>query len=150
VSSTITGNAAGGEGGGIASYGGYLRITGSTISKNTATRTAGGIDNVYGTARISDSIITGNKAMYGAGIETYSGSSRLYIDGSRLSSNTATVYGGAVANISGYFKLNGSVVSGNKAGDRGGGVFASDAASFVNSGNSFSKNSASYGPNIFP
>lgn len=53
--------------------------------------------------------------------------------------------------FNGYFKLTDSAVTGNKAVNKGGGVFNSgDAYEFVSSGNSFSRNSAPYGPNSFP
>jgi predicted outer membrane repeat protein len=153
-SSIITGNTATLEGGAIANYGGALRVERSTISKNTAGRTAGGLDNVYATAEIYDSTITGNKAMYGGGIENFgdaTNASRLYVYGSTLSKNTASMYGGAVANIDGFFNLDGSAVTGNKAATRGGGVFnAGPFHTFIETNNTFSKNSAPNGADIYP
>ncbi|HEY1269320.1 MAG TPA: right-handed parallel beta-helix repeat-containing protein [Candidatus Binatia bacterium] len=153
VDSTLSGNSASSEGGAIANYDGYLRIEHSTIAKNRAARDAAGIDNVYGTAKIFNSVITGNSAMYGGGVENYgSGGAigRLYIYDTMLTKNGAGVYAGGVANIHGYFKLADSVVSGNKAADRGGGVFNNAEATFVPSNSTIAKNKAPNGADVYP
>ncbi len=153
VDSTLSGNTASSEGGAIANYDGYLRIEHSTIAKNRASRAAAGIDNVYGTAKIFNSVITGNSAMYGGGVENYgSGAAigRLYIYDTMLTKNGAGVYAGGVANIHGYFKLADSVVSGNKAADRGGGVFNNAGATFVPSNSTIAKNKAPNGADVYP
>lgn len=151
--STLSGNTASSEGGAIANYDGYLRLDHSTISKNRADRAAAGIDNVYGTAKIFNSVITGNSAMYGGGIENYgSGSTigKLYIYDTMLAKNGAAVYAGGVANIGGYFKLADSTVTGNKANDRGGGVFNNAGATFVASNSTIAKNKAPNGADVYP
>ncbi len=151
--STLSGNAASSEGGAIASYDGYLRLDNTMISKNRATRAAAGIDNVYGTAKIFNSLITGNTAMYGGGIENYGNGlavAKLYVYDTTIAKNVATVYAGGVANIRGYFKLADSTVSGNKASDRGGGVFNHDGASFTYSNSTIAKNKAPNGADVYP
>jgi predicted outer membrane repeat protein len=153
VDSTLSGNTASSEGGAIANYDGYLRLDHSTIAKNRAARTAAGIDNVYGTAKIFDSVISGNSAMYGGGIENYgSGSAvgKLYIYNTMLAKNGAAVYAGGVANLDGYFKLADSTVTGNKANDRGGGVFNNAGATFVASNSIIAKNKAPNGADVYP
>ncbi|HKA31643.1 MAG TPA: CSLREA domain-containing protein [Candidatus Binatia bacterium] len=153
IDGTLSGNTASSEGGAIANYDGYLRLEHSTISKNRAARAAAGIDNVYGTAKIFNSVITGNTAMYGGGIENYGKGSavgKLYIYDTMLAKNGAAVYAGGVANIDGYFKLADSTVTGNKANDRGGGVFNNAGATFVASNSTIAKNKAPNGADVYP
>jgi hypothetical protein len=153
VDSVLSGNVASSEGGAIANYDGYLRIDNSTVAKNRATRAAGGIDNVYSTAKIFNSRITGNTAKYAGGIESYADAStvsKLYVYNSTISKNGAGVYAGGVANINGYFKLADTMVTGNKAGTEGGGVFNNGTVTFVDDHSTISKNKAPTGADVFP
>ena len=65
--STITGNSASSEGGGIDSSGGLLTLTGSTISNNSAT-IRGGIDSYGGNVSLTNCTVSGN---LGGGIGIY-------------------------------------------------------------------------------
>ena len=60
--STISGNYATNEGGGIFNVSGTINISNSTISGNYASDSAGGIYNGAGTINISSSIVSGNNA----------------------------------------------------------------------------------------
>ncbi len=146
-STTITGNKAS-YGGGIFSRGSLadVIINNSTISKNSA-YDGGGLANLYGNMRVNDCIVTGNKAVrFGGGASN--GKGTFNIDSTTISKNSAT-FGGGVFNIAGDFRLYNSTVTGNKA-KLGGGVLIvnSPYGTFVNSGNTFSKNKAPYGPDI--
>jgi hypothetical protein len=145
--STITRNTAR-YGGGIASYGDTVRITRSTISKNSAESIGGGIiSSNY--LHITDSIITGNHAgAGGGGVYNGFGLGTLSIANSTISKNSASLGGGVLNDHS--FTLTGSIVSGNVA-SRGGGVYnGGDYTLFFNSGNTFSKNKAPMGPDVYP
>lgn len=140
-----------GRGGGIYNDArGTLVVTGSTISGNTALEQGGGICN-DGTATVTGgTTISGNKAKgysysdqygtvhysgYGGGIFNggyYSGST--FIPGtmiaqgaSTISSNTAD-YGGGIGNL-GTATITGCTISGNTANKGGGGVFSSGYSS---------------------
>jgi hypothetical protein len=67
-----------------------------------------------------------------------------------LAKNGAAVYAGGVANLDGYFKLADSTVTGNKANDRGGGVFNNAGATFVASNSTIAKNKAPNGADVYP
>jgi hypothetical protein len=69
---------------------------------------------------------------------------------STVSKNTAGVYGGGVANIDGYLVLSDSAVTGNKASDRGGGVFNNFGATLNNTNSSIAKNKAANGADVYP
>ncbi len=66
--STLSGNTAGGYGGGIMNDG-TLTVSNSTLADNTATGVGGGIDN-QGTATVTDTTMTGNEAEFGGNINT--------------------------------------------------------------------------------
>lgn len=64
--STISGNSAGGSGGGIGAAGMPITITNSTISGNSATY-GGGISGYFGEVTINNSTISGNGASVSGG-----------------------------------------------------------------------------------
>jgi hypothetical protein len=107
-------------------YSGALTITNSTISKNSG----GGISNKSGTVTIANSNIAGNNGFLG-GVFNSGGSHDLYgnyipagdlsIANSTISKNYAQ-RGGGIFNR-GTFTIENSTISGNKAGDDGGGIF---------------------------
>ena len=119
VNSTISGNTASGEGGGIWNFEGTLNLTNSTVSGNTASLDGGGIYNFP--------------------------SSTLTLTNSTVSSNTADDDGGGLHNF-GTATITNSTISGNTASSRGGGVL-SDVGGTVESSNTIiSGNTASTGP----
>ena len=84
-------NTSGYGGGGIFNGYGTLSLTNSTVSGNTATYDGGGIFN-YGTLTLTNSTVSGNSAaFYGGGIFNEYG---LTLTNSTVSGNTATYYGG--------------------------------------------------------
>ncbi|MBE9115280.1 CHAT domain-containing protein, partial [Lusitaniella coriacea LEGE 07157] len=122
TNSTISGNTAN-SGGGIYSYG-TTTITNSTLSGNTATNTGGGIYN-RDTVIITDSTISGNSANGngGGGIKNYGTAT---ITNSTISGNTANAgSGGGIYNygaIGSITTITNSTISGNTANTRGGGI----------------------------
>ena len=60
VSSTVTGNTAGGSGGGIYNLGGIMTLTNSTVSWNTAIMRDNDIVNDTGTLTLTNSTVSGN------------------------------------------------------------------------------------------
>ncbi len=132
---TITGGY--GDGGGIANYGGTVTINNSTISGNTAAADGGGIANVAntysGTATatmmINNSTISGNNASDGGGVsnyaDTYNGmaTATMTINNSTISGNNASNSGGGADNsfatesgvATATIIFNRSLVSGNTA-----------------------------------
>ena len=74
TNSTISGNFAGANAGGIANYGQTLTMTNSTISGNTADSFGGGIANAFNaTLTMTNSTITWNTAREGGGIMNFEG-----------------------------------------------------------------------------
>ena len=157
----ITGNAATLLGGGLVLYGGYagqVSISNSTIQGNYAGDEGGGIfssriavdldrvellDNVSATAgggmfvnrglvAITESTVAGNVAgENGGGIYN---DGRLTISGSTLSGNSAQEDGGGIyAWVSSTLNIVRSTLVGNHAGDDGGGLFNGDEATLINS-----------------
>jgi hypothetical protein len=144
---TISGNRAGGHGGGIAlpnSGSTYVTLTvsGATISGNVAGATGlGGPSNgdgggmwlasqtIFG--NVNDSQISNNTARRGGGIfrlgsQNVAGS--LLVNESTVSGNTASQHGGGIYNAFGAMSLSSSTVSGNSVGPvptlgNGGGIF---------------------------
>jgi predicted outer membrane repeat protein len=109
--STITGNSAARDGGGIYRFsGGTLTLTNSTVSNNTAN---------------SDNNATGSGGgMYfrgDAGSATISGST---INGNQALGNSTSAGNGGGIDVSSVLDLTHSTVSGNTAGRNGGGIYA--------------------------
>lgn len=125
--STIAGNGAGNNGGGIYNYGGTVTISNSTIFGNSAAF-GGGIANVAGgTLTITDSTLSGNSTYEydGGGIFNYN--STATISNSTISGNSA-VYGGGILD-DGQLTISNSTISANSAvgGGDGGGIFKTNA-----------------------
>ena len=105
-----------------------LIVEESTIAGNTAEQ-GGGVFNSNDHVEILNSVIENNQATNGNGGGVYtqldSGpreGSTLLISGSTFSGNQASVSGGAIYNINDHVELFNSTVSGNHAGDLGGGI----------------------------
>jgi predicted outer membrane repeat protein len=132
ITSTIAGNTATVNGGGIENDGGTVTITGSIVSTNHAVL-GGGINSVAGTGTISGSTFTGNTAT-GSGGAINTASAVFTVDPSTFSGNTATVNGGAIATALGTFTLIDSRLTANSAVASGGGIFnAADTMTIFNS-----------------
>lgn len=98
---------------------GTLTLDNSSVTGNAL---AGGVFNA-GTLTMNDSRITGNSSYYGGGLYNDFASATLN-QGSSITGNTArSHFGGGVFNYGSRLALNGSRISGNTAGLEGGGVF---------------------------
>jgi hypothetical protein len=121
ISSTISGNT-GGTGGGIYLYG-NIDLVDSILSDNTA-EVGGGIFNgfISGTITVRGSAIRSNSATDdGGGIFIGGYFSKLVVSDSTINGNSA-VSGGGIHSL-GSVEIVSSTISGNTAGDRGGGIF---------------------------
>ncbi|MCC9641989.1 dockerin type I domain-containing protein [Rhodopirellula sp. JC740] len=112
ANSTITGNTASGNGGGIANESGRVTITDSTISQNVSGgdepgEGGGGISNDGGTVTLTDTDVLENTAIVGLG------------NG-----------GGILNNSGGFLVVRGGSISGNDAARAGGGVENAGEATF--------------------
>jgi hypothetical protein len=116
------GNAGPGCGGGLYNLG-ALMVSNSTLSGNSAFSDGGGIYNYgLGTLTVSNSTLSGNSAIGsygdGGGIANYG---TLTVTGSTLSGNSAFSDGGGIYNL-GRLMVTGSTLSGNSA-YYGGGIY---------------------------
>lgn len=118
-SSTISGNSATNDAGGILNHGsGTLNIFNSTLSGNTAGAYGGGIFNsTGGTLTVSNSTFDNNTGRYGGGIFNRG---TFTIANSTLSGNTATAYGGGINNYE-TLSITNCTFSGNSS-QAGGGL----------------------------
>ena len=110
--STVSGNTASGDGGGIYNNVGTVTLEDSTVSGNTASEEGGGINNNGGTVTLEDSTVSGNTAFLGGGIAN---GGAVTLKDSTVSGNTANDEGGGINNNSGTVTLEDSTVSGNTA-----------------------------------
>lgn len=126
-------NSATGDGGGIAdSSGGHpVSILNSKIIGNRAGGSGGGLDEESGSyGRVTNTTIAGNSATKGGGINDGDNAYTLYTD-DKIYGNYASGDGGGIALSNGHhFPLTssfaGGTISGNYAGDRGGGLYTQD------------------------
>src|SRR5262249_42429219 len=128
TSSTITGNDAACEGGGIYSSDAQLTVINSIISGNGAgSRTCGGdggaiVHNGVGTVTVMNSVISGNQAISGGGMVIQGGAAAMVTD-STISDNIASfgfcslcsIYGGGIINDGSNLTVTNSTISGNEA-----------------------------------
>ena len=118
----LTGNEATASGGGlVVSNTGNVTVRDSTISGNTA-GLGGGISS-QGKLTIERTTIDDNTASVGGAIQIQDPASELTILASTLSNNTATLHGGALANINATATIRTSTISGNDAGGAAGAIF---------------------------
>jgi len=123
---TVSGNSAAGNGGGVYNRYGSTTLTNCTVSGNSAGNSGGGLVNIGGTAMLTSSSVSGNSAVYGGGVYNRYGSTTL--SDVTVSGNHATYgSGGGVCSVGGTFQiervtLTNCTVSGNSAGNSGGGL----------------------------
>jgi hypothetical protein len=118
--STISGNTAAMDGGGIAgeTARSSWMVTNSTISGNTAGRDGGGI---RGALTLTNSTISGNSAgRNGGGV---AGSVQVRVTNSTISGNMAAALGGGIWSLSST--IDHATIAANRAGTAGGGIFVS-------------------------
>jgi CSLREA domain-containing protein len=133
IHSTVSGNSAPIQGGGIGNFGGTITLTNSTVSGNTAAGVGGGIVNHSGGITLDNSTVSSNSAnVGGGGIFNFEG--RLNLTNSTISSNSADS-GGGIWNrgTAARFKLRNTTVARNSATAEGGGIKTSGPLTLTNS-----------------
>src|SRR5215213_5922903 len=119
-------------GGGIFNDGGTLEVNNSTISGNSANGNSGGIFNAgLGTLEVNSSTISGNSAgTFSGGIFN---AGTLTVNNSTISGNSAGTDNGGIGNASaGTLTVNNSTISGNSANNNGGGIGNGSTATLNN------------------
>lgn len=149
TNSTIVDNAAS-DGGGIRSGGAAeVTITNSTISGNAATSDGGGIwNNGSGTVTITNSTISGNAAGNEGGGLWKSGTGTVTITNSTISNNAAP-NGGGLWTGTGALTVTQSTLSGNSAQSQGGGLWKNSGGAITITNSTISSNSAGEGGGVF-
>ncbi len=128
--STISGNAASSDGGGIGNSNATLTVRYSTISGNTASGNAGGIWSNHH-ATVSHTTISGNTAGGDGGSIDNGGT--MTVSHSTISGNTAGDSGGGIRNV-GTLTVSHSTIAGNAASGNAGGIYnQDDSTTIVNS-----------------
>jgi hypothetical protein len=121
--SNLSGNAAT-LGGGIYNFNGSkqtLTVSGSTVCGNSATLGGGIFNDIGGTLKVSNnSALSGNTATSGGGL--FNAGTAMLQDSS-LSANTAEEGGGVYNDAFGALTVQGGNLTGNAAGDLGGGLY---------------------------
>ena len=111
------------------------KVIDSTISGNSADNDGGGISIVWESGEVINSTISGNTAGFGGGIHIDNDdlSGTITVTNSTISGNVATYEGGGIfwENSTTLF-MTSSTITGNSAGERGGGLH--EAASTINMG----------------
>ncbi|MGZ8227946.1 MAG: choice-of-anchor Q domain-containing protein [Methylococcaceae bacterium] len=148
VTNSVISNNQSANAGGIGSImptGGTTTIINSSISGNSAGLEGGGIVSMFGVTYLVNTNLSGNTALIGGGINFKDAS--ISITNSTISGNSATADGGAAGSLYfGVINLINSTVSGNMAGDSGGAFAFGEYDGTVNLTNStVSGNSAAIG-----
>ena len=118
---TVSGNQAGGEAGGIRNTDGTLTVSNSTVSGNTAGGPGGGFLNRTGaTLMLTGTTVSSNSSGADGGGILNEGT--LIITGSTVAANTGATSGGGIENISGSIAIDSSTISGNTTMAGGGGA----------------------------
>jgi CSLREA domain-containing protein len=133
---TVADGRVSGFGGGIASVGGTVTVTGSTVSGNEAGY-GGGIASVDATVTVTDSTLAGNRALFSlcGGCRTLGGN--IYNTGT-VTMSDSTITGGSAAHgagidTSGTMTISGSTLAANTALVQGGGIMNGGTLTVTNS-----------------
>ncbi len=130
---TISGNSAGGAGGGIYSTDATLTITSSVVSDNSAGTQGGGVVGYAATLTVTDVLIAGNSAINGGGL--------FGMEMMDLGAGGEVCYG--------TMTITDSTITGNSAENRGGGIYNDDGCVLSLEGSHVSENSAQGGGGIY-
>ncbi len=127
--STVSGNTAEGNAGGLWFLGITMSITGSTFSGNmTGLNHLGGGVLLSGTGvqEITNSVISGNTSTSDGGglVPAVSGAATVVVSNSTISGNTSGTQGGGISDFGGNVTITNSTISGNTAVTGGGGIAA--------------------------
>ncbi|NEO86841.1 MAG: CHAT domain-containing protein [Spirulina sp. SIO3F2] len=140
TNSTITGNSASTDGGGIYSTG-TVSLTNSTVSGNITNVDGGGVHST-GSLTLTASTVSGNTAMnYGGGLFLDNTAGNLTLSDSTLSGNSASAKGGGV-DSNGSTTLTNSTISGNSSINGGGINFENSAETLAVINSTLSGNGA--------
>jgi hypothetical protein len=124
------------DGGGIFNNAGTLKLIRTTVSGNAATNGGGIANGDGGVVNLTDSTVSDNFAFQGGGIFSgyfdTSGSTRVVLTNSTVSTNNAQTFGGGIFQNRGPLTLTNVTVSGNQAGASGGGIEAMDSPVLIN------------------
>ena len=124
--STISGNAHTGDGGGLQLVGGALRLSNSKVTGNSATLDGGGIYAASSAAVtvITSTIASNTSSLNSGGI--YMGGNLSLLSSAVYSNTAANGYGGGldVVGTSNVVTVTNSTISGNRATNSGGGIYA--------------------------
>jgi hypothetical protein len=147
--SSITGNTAAIEGGGVLVSSGTFTMTGGAVIGNTASGLSGG--GVYvsnGTFTMSGGMVTGNTADgYAGGVYINTNGTFTMTGGAVAGNNTANYGGGGVYVPNGTFTMSGGAVTGNTSSD-GGGVYVNNYGTFDMNGGAVTGNTAAMGGGV--
>jgi len=141
VGSAVSNNNGSNAGGGIANDGGVTLVRNSAVSGNATPGAIGGGLSAYGSLTVRGSTLSANTAVYGGGIEYFSGgvAGAVVVLSSTLHANTANIGGGI--DVSGALTVRGSTLSANTA-QQGGGLELEGGSSVTLSNSTLSENSA--------
>ncbi len=143
INSTISGNSADREGGGVYSNLGNFSISNSTISDNSSWL-GGGVYQLAGNLTVTSTTISDNSARdYGGGIYCCVGSMLNVMD-SNISGNAAGFGGGIYGQDDCSASVDNSIISDNSATISGGGMNFVSFGSLIVSNSTISGNSATY------
>lgn len=128
---------------------GEFVMTGGEISENNNGKSSGIIRVDKGTASFTGGSITNNAASGGAGIVVTGG--KIQMKGISITNNKATLSGGGVYIMKGAEVTigSGTVISGNRSGKWGGGIYVSDSKLTVNGGSITGNHSGAEGGGIY-
>jgi predicted outer membrane repeat protein len=153
LSTTVSGNSAGGVEASPNFFGGraYITIIDCTISGNFRTMGGGGIFATNTSLSVANSTISGNSTGGSGGGISVSGSGLVpgsSIVNSTISGNSAKTSGGGIGGGGGDLSIENSTISGNSAGTSGGGIFTSNTSLRV-ANSTITGNSAPSGGGIY-
>ncbi len=129
--STVSGNTAEDNAGGLWFAGVTMSITGSTFSGNATGAESGFVGGGIiltgvGVQTITNSVISGNTATEDGGglVISVSSGANIVLSNSTISGNTSGTRGGGIVDYSGLVTISNSTISGNTAATGGGGIAA--------------------------
>lgn len=120
--SSVSGNLAVIDGGGIGTKYGAMALIDTTVSQNYAGSSGGGVWARSAEIIVGTSTISGNEADNGAGLDL--NDSFLYMLNSTVSGNAAYYDGGGIHERSSFAAIGHSTIANNSAGYAGGGIYS--------------------------